>query len=128
MDIYRNDLVKLFKNPHNFGTMKQADITIDDVNVNCGDQIKMQVKLDKAGKKITDIKFVCFGCLVCVTATSVLTDMVKGKTVEEAKKITMADLQKALNIKIGPGKFNCINLGLNALVGGLKKYENGSKK
>jgi nitrogen fixation protein NifU and related proteins len=123
MDFYRKDLIKLFKNPHNFGEIKNPDINVSETNVTCGDEIKMQLKLDKTKKKVVDIKYVCFGCLVCITASSVLTDMVKGKTLAQVKKITLEDVNKVLQIPLSSGKYNCLNLGMAAMKKGIEDYE-----
>ncbi|NMB57096.1 iron-sulfur cluster assembly scaffold protein [Candidatus Beckwithbacteria bacterium] len=123
MDFYKPDLVKLFKNPHNFGTLEDADIEIVETNATCGDEIKMQIKLDKKTKKVVDVKYVCFGCLVCITSSSVFTDMMKGKTLAEVKKITLEDINKVLQIPITSAKLNCISLSMKAVNKGISQYE-----
>jgi len=121
--LYREDILQLFKNPHNFGTMENADITITDTNATCGDEITIYIKLTPDKQRVKDVKYVCFGCLVCITSSSIFTDMMKGKTLAEVKQITFEEVNKTLKLPVVKGKWNCCNLSIKAVERGLNDYE-----
>ena len=84
--MYNQNTIDYFSNPRNMGEIKNADLVASGGNPACGDVVKLYLKIDK--DKIRDIKFKAFGCGACLASTSALTVMVKGKSIQEAKKIT----------------------------------------
>jgi len=95
--LYSKEIMKHFKNPQNVGKIKNPDGLGRAGNLTCGDIMYLYLKItrDKKGREIIkDIKFETFGCTVAIANTSLLTTMVKGKTLEEAMKITKDDLIK----------------------------------
>jgi len=116
--------MKHFKKPENVGKIKNADGTGKAGNFLCGDvmYIYLKIKKDKKGKeRISDIKFQTFGCIIAIANTSMLTKIVKEKTLEEALKITKDDLLKKLG-KVPPIKIHCSVLALDALHEALYDY------
>ena len=118
MDIYREEILDHYKRPRNFSPTKPWRSGVgwsvaSDRNASCGDVIEIGVKI-KAGK-IDDIKFQGEGCAIAMAATSMLTEMVKGKTIEQAKKLTDKDMMKKLGINISLGRKKCATLGLVVL-------------
>jgi nitrogen fixation NifU-like protein len=97
MAIYSKEVMRHFTNPQNVGKMRNYDGLGKAGNLTCGDIMYLYLKIgkDKKGREIIkDIKFETFGCAVAIANTSLLTTMVKGKTLEEALKITKEDLLK----------------------------------
>ena len=113
MDIYREEILDHYKNPRNFGPLPGATKKASDRNASCGDVIEIGVRI-KAGK-IEEIKFQGEGCAIAIASTSMLTEMVKGKTVEKVKKLTDKDMIKKLGINISLGRKKCAQLGLVVL-------------
>jgi len=121
---YSKLVLEHFKHPKNVGKIKNANGTGRAGNFLCGDvmDIYLKIKKDKEGKeRISDIKFQTFGCIVAIANTSMLTKMVKGKTLEEALKITKDDLLKKLG-EVPPIKIHCSVLALDALHEALYDY------
>lgn len=113
MDIYREEILDHYKRPRNFGPLPAGGAKAMDRNASCGDVIEIGVKI-KAGK-IQEVKFQGEGCAIAMAATSMLTEMVKGKTVEKVKKLTDKEMIKKLGINISLGRKKCATLGLVVL-------------
>lgn len=119
---YNKNVMKRFLKPKNFGKIKNPDGKGRMGNQKCGDIMEVSFKLDKNKKKIKDIKFQTWGCVAAIAASDALCDMAKGKTVEEAKKITNKDITK--NLKGLPNvKLHCSVLGAGALHKAIENYE-----
>lgn len=120
--IYRENIIDHYKNPNNKGQIKDAQIKFTEHNPLCGDVISINIKINK--NKIEDVKFNGSGCAISQASASMLTDKLKGKSIEEIKKITREDIVEMLGIKIGPVRIKCAVLGLIAVKNGIKEYEN----
>ena len=118
MDIYRENLIDHYNNPRNFGNMPKSSTSAELENVSCGDLIKMQVNV-KDGI-IKDIMFNGEGCAVAIASASMLTEHIKGKSIEYAVNYTFTDLEKLLGVELSPSRIKCANLGLEALKSSLK--------
>ncbi|MFH1445455.1 MAG: iron-sulfur cluster assembly scaffold protein [Nanoarchaeota archaeon] len=128
--MYSEKVMEHFRNPHNMGKMKDPDGVGKVGNPVCGDMMVIYIKIgrDKIGKEIIDdIKVETFGCVAAIATSSVLTDIVKGKTLEYAKGITNKDVANALE-KLPPLKMHCSNLAADALKEAIKDYESKNKK
>ena len=121
MDIYREEILDHYKNPRNFGEIKQASGQAIDRNASCGDVISMSLRVVK--DKIKEVKFKGEGCAVSMASASMLTEMVKGKKVSQVKKIKDEEIIKRLGINISSGRKKCATLGLVALKKALENYE-----
>lgn len=122
--------MKHFKNPQNVGKIKNPDGLGRAGNLTCGDIMYLYLKItrDKKGREIIkDIKFETFGCTVAIANTSLLTTMVKGKTLEEAMKITKDDLIKKFG-EIPIFKIHCSLLAVDALAAAIYDYFLKNKK
>lgn len=130
MAIYSKEVMSHFKNPKNVGRIKNADALGKVGNLKCGDIMYLYLKVGKNKKGqeiIKDIKFETFGCTVAIANTSLLTTMVKGKTLETALKITKNDLVKKFkNVPIV--KVHCSLLAVDALSEAVYNYYNKQKK
>jgi len=123
--MYTQKLIKHFSHPHNYGSIKNPDGVGQVGNPVCGDIMKLYIKLDK--DIIKDIKFETFGCAAAIATSSVLTDLVKGKTIKEALAIKNQDIVNSLggmpNIKI-----HCSLLAVDALYEAVYDYLSKNKK
>lgn len=110
MDLYREEILDHYKNPRNFGDLTGYVLKDSDRNASCGDNLEMGVKV-KAGK-IMDTKFTGAGCAISLASTSMLTEMLKGKTLTQASKINEAAMLKRLGIPISFTRQKCALLGV----------------
>ena len=118
--MYSETVKDHFKNPRNVGEMDSPDGVGEVGNPVCGDMMKIQIKVKD--DRIEDIKFLTFGCGAAIAVSSMLTEMAKGKTLEEAKKITNKDVAAALK-GLPKNKLHCSNLGADALKVAIQDYE-----
>jgi len=122
--------MKHSRNPRNVGSIKDADGTGEAGNLVCGDLMKLylQIRENKKGEKvIRDAKFETFGCIVAISNSSMLTTMVKGKTVEEALRLTRDNLVEKLGKPLPPIKLHCSILAVDALHEALFDYYSRAK-
>jgi nitrogen fixation NifU-like protein len=122
--MYTQKVLDHFKNPHNQGEMKDCDAVGQEGNPVCGDVMKIYLKIKN--NIIEDVKFETLGCAAAIAVSSDLTDMVKGKTLEEAMKITKDDVVKDLG-GLPPVKVHCSMLGVDALRKAIKNYQEKNK-
>jgi nitrogen fixation protein NifU and related proteins len=111
--LYKEIVLDHYKNPHNFGELDPADYTAEDSNPLCGDQIRIDMRVDDG--IVTDIKFSGRGCAVSMASTSILTDLVLGQPLDEVRAITKDDLLGESGIPVSPARMKCATLGLNVL-------------
>jgi len=112
-----------FRNPKNMGEMKDADAVGEVGNPVCGDLMFIYIKVkDQNGKEIIDdISFQTFGCAAAIATSSMVTELAKGKTLDEASKITRDDVAISLD-GLPPIKMHCSNLAADALKDAIEKY------
>jgi len=110
--LYTKKVMKYFKNPKNMGRMKNPDGVGKVGNVICGDVMWLYIKVKN--NRIADIKFETFGCVAAIATSSMITDLVKGKTIERALKITREDIVKSLG-GLPKIKIHCSVLAADAL-------------
>ncbi len=125
-ELYTEVILELYKHPMNRGTIEGADIVTGGGNPACGDQATFYLKV-KDGM-VEDIKFNGTGCAISTASEALLTEMVKGKKISDAKKITQKELFAELG-NIIQTRIKCALLGLMVLKRGIEEYEkNGGKK
>lgn len=122
---YTEKVMDHFQHPRNMGQIENASGVGEVGNTTCGDI--MRIYLSVENDVITDIKFQTYGCGAAVATTSQLTEMVKGKTLEEALKITNADVAKELG-GLPPVKLHCSNLAADALKAAIENYQQNLKQ
>lgn len=128
--LYSKELMKHFRHPRNVGKMKDYDGLGKVGNLLCGDILWLYIKIGKNKRGEEIIKkatFSTFGCTVAISNSSLLTTLVKGKTLEEAMKITKEDLLKKLG-KVPPFKIHCSLLAVDALSEAIYNYLAKNKK
>ncbi len=118
---YNEKVFDHFRNPRNLGEIENPDAVGEVGNPTCGDVMKLFLKLDKG--IIKDIKFQTMGCAAAIATSSMLTVLAKGKSIEEAKKISNQDVAKALG-DLPPIKIHCSNLAADALKKAISNFEN----
>jgi nitrogen fixation NifU-like protein len=111
--LYKEIVLDHYKNPHNFGTLDPADYTAEDSNPLCGDQVRMDLRVEDG--VVTDVKFSGRGCAVSMASASILTDMILGQPLEEVRAITRDDLLEEIGIPVSPARMKCATLGLTVL-------------
>ncbi len=119
---YSEKVIKYFLNPVNVGEIPDADAKATEGSVACGDMVTIWLKVDPKTHVVTDIKFKSYGCASNIATASVLTEMVKGKTIEEAKKIKFKDVTEELG-GLPPIKLHCAVLAVDALRSAIQNYE-----
>jgi nitrogen fixation NifU-like protein len=123
--VYSKKVMEHFQNPKNVGEIKNADGIGKVGNPVCGDLMWVYIKVRE--NKIADIKFKTFGCVAAIATSSMLTELAKGKTLEEAEKLTNKDVADSLG-GLPPIKMHCSNLAANALKEAVKDYRKKQKK
>ncbi len=124
---YSKKVLDHFQNPRNVGTLEGENVAVGRVgNPVCGDLMDIYIKVDDHGK-IEDIKFKTFGCGSAVATSSMITEIAKGKTLDEALQITRQDVANELE-GLPPIKMHCSNLAADALHEAIKNFRDGNKK
>ena len=117
-----------FKNPRNMGEMKDPDSVGEFGNPICGDLMYIYIKVKELNGKeiIDDISFQTFGCAAAIATSSMITELAKGKTLDDANEITRDDVANSLD-GLPPIKLHCSNLAADALKDAIKKYRDKIK-
>ncbi len=117
---YSDKVIDHFKNPRNQGSIEDADATGKVGNPVCGDVMKIYLKIDN--NRIEDIKFETLGCAAAISVSSILTEIAKGKTLEEAQDISKDQIVKELG-GLPETKVHCSMLGIDALKKAIEDYK-----
>ena len=117
--MYSENVIDRFTNPRNTGMIKNADGVGTVGNPTCGDIMKIYLKIED--EKITDAKFKTFGCAAAISSSDVAMDLIKGKTVEEALKVTNKDVMEKLG-ELPPQKIHCSVLAQEAIQAAVEDY------
>ncbi len=125
MEEYSQKVMDHFMNPRNVGVIEDADAIGEVGNARCGDIMKMYLKIKD--NVIEDVKFQTFGCGAAVATSSMVTELVKGKTLEEALKITNKTVAEALD-GLPPIKMHCSNLAEEAIKSAIEDYKKKNEK
>ena len=112
-DFYRDYILDHYRNPRNFGHIEQPDAQAEDLNPLCGDQIKIELKVDDG--VVSDVKFSGKGCAISQASTSMLTDTVKGMKLQDIAKLSKDVVLENVGIGISPTRLKCAMLGLRVL-------------
>jgi len=113
-DLYRENILQHYKNPHNWGELPDADLEAEDLNPLCGDELKVQLKVSGDGK-IEDVRFSGHGCAISQASASMASDEVVGMPVDELLKLDRAFVLDLLGIDISATRMKCALLSLKVL-------------
>lgn len=116
-ELYREEILDHYRNPRHHGTLPRPDITYQDSNPLCGDQLRMDLNV-KDGV-IQDIRFSGHGCSISQASASMLCDRIVGRSLDEVKKLTREDVLEMLGIELGPVRLKCALLALKTLKAGV---------
>lgn len=122
---YTQQVIDLFRNPKNVGEMEDATVTAVEGDPKCGDMFKMFLKIDNG--KITDAKFLSFGCAANIATGSMTTEIVKGMTVDDAEKISIKDISNRLG-GLPALKMHCAVLAYKTLRKAIQNYREQEAK
>jgi nitrogen fixation NifU-like protein len=122
--MYSEKVMEHFANPRNVGEIKDADGIGEIGNPVCGDIMKLYIKVKD--NRIADVKFKTFGCGAAIATSSMITELVKNKTLEEAEKISRKTVADALD-GLPPNKMHCSNLAADALHKAIEDYKSKIK-
>jgi nitrogen fixation NifU-like protein len=113
-DLYRDEILEHYRAPHNFGTLDAPDATYEGNNPLCGDRITMMLMVDAEGK-VSDVAFSGRGGAISQASASLLTDEIRGRSVEEVEIMKNQDILDLLGIEISPARLKCALLSLDTL-------------
>jgi nitrogen fixation NifU-like protein len=119
---YSETVLEHFRHPHNVGKIENADGKAIEGSPACGDMVSVYIKVDPATKKIEDIKFESYGCASNIATGSIITELAKGKTLDEAKKVTWKQASDALG-GLPKIKAHCSVLAVEGLRSAIENYE-----
>ncbi len=117
---YTDLVLDHFKNPRNMGKIDDPDAEATEGSIACGDMMTVYLKVEN--ERITDIKFESYGCAANIATASMMTEVVKGMTLEEAKKITWKEIVEKLG-GLPQVKYHCSNLAVDTLRKAIDEYE-----
>jgi len=123
--LYTEKVMDHFENPRNVGEISDADGVGQVGNPTCGDIMKIYIKVDK--DSISDVRFKTFGCGAAIATSSMVTELVKGKTLEEALQVSNNSVAEALD-GLPHKKMHCSNLAADALHAAIKDYRDKNGK
>ncbi len=118
-EMYKENILDHYKHPHNKREIKDGAICFHDLNPLCGDELTLYLVVDRSQNIITDVAFTGHGCAISQAAISLLTDELKGKSLNEAGAIGKETMMSLLGIKISHTRMKCALLSLKVLEGGL---------
>jgi nitrogen fixation protein NifU and related proteins len=114
-DMYQEIILQHYRAPKNFGELANPDASGEESNPNCGDHITVQLKWDESKQSVAEIKFHGDGCAISIASASMLTQKVKGQSLEEVRKIQREDVLKLVAIPLSPVRVKCALTGFAAL-------------
>src|SRR5712692_52788 len=119
--MYREVILDHYKNPRGHGEMENADASAEGQNPLCGDEVAIYVAFGEDGETIDEVKFSGRGCAISQAATSMLTEMVQGRTATEVASLDKNELLEEIGIPLTPVRLKCAILGLTTLKVALHK-------
>lgn len=117
-DLYREVIIDRYKNPRMRGTLDPHDYSYEDDNPLCGDQIRIDLRVD-GNDRITEAAFSGSGCAISLASADLLVESVVGKTLAEVKQLSKEDILDLLGIELGPVRLKCALLSLKVMKAGV---------
>ena len=122
-NLYRDFILEHYRNPHNKGILDPHDLHFADSNPTCGDEMSMSLRLDPAGTAIADVAFDGRGCAISQASASILTDGLRGQSLDQVRDLNPKDLLDELGVPIGPARLKCALLAYKVLQGAVRGGE-----
>ena len=122
-NLYRDFILEHYRAPHNKGTLDPHDLHFADSNPTCGDEMSMTLLLDPAGSAIADVAFDGRGCAISQASASILTDGLRGQTLDDVREMDPKALLDELGVPIGPARLKCALLAYKVLQGAVRGGE-----
>jgi nitrogen fixation NifU-like protein len=117
-ELYRDQIIDRYKNPHYRGILDPNDITYEDDNPLCGDRIRIDIRLDE-NNRVAEAAFSGRGCSISQASADLLVESIIGKDLEEVKALTKEDVLEMLGIELGPVRLKCALLSLKVVKAGV---------
>ena len=124
-DLYREEILEHYRQPHNFGTLAEPDVVEEGHNPLCGDRLTMSLSFSEDGR-VEDVAFTGRGCAISQASASMLTDDSRGRTIAELESLRSDDILGLLGIEISPARLKCALLSLDTLQHALHDHESGA--
>lgn len=124
-DLYRELIIERYKNPQYRGELDPHDITFEDENPLCGDQIRIDLRVDE-NDRVTEAGFSGHGCAISQASADLLLESIIGKSIGEVKELSKEDVLDLLGIELGPVRLKCALLSLKVLKSGVYGVSNES--
>jgi nitrogen fixation protein NifU and related proteins len=121
-DIYKQNILDHYKAPHNKRALSKYTLLQEGKNPSCGDSLTLYLQLGE-DKKVQEVSFEGQGCAISQAATSMLTDKIRGMSIEQLKLLTPGDIYTMLGITVSPGRVKCALLSYGTLGEAIKTYE-----
>jgi nitrogen fixation NifU-like protein len=122
-NLYRDFILEHYRNPHNKGILDPHDLHFADSNPTCGDEMSMTLRLDGAKTAIADVAFDGRGCAISQASASILTDGLRGQSLDQVRDLNPKDLLDELGVPIGPARLKCALLAYKVLQGAVRGGE-----
>ncbi|MGW8318722.1 MAG: iron-sulfur cluster assembly scaffold protein [Candidatus Promineifilaceae bacterium] len=116
-NMYREQIIELYENPLNFGSLEEADFSYEEDNPLCGDVVRIDVRLDE-DNRVAEVKWHGHGCAISQASASLLTEEIKGKSLAEIKAYSKEELLDLLGIQLSMTRIKCALLSLKVLKAG----------
>ena len=120
--MYQENILDHYKHPRNFGVIENATVHHHEKNPLCGDELDIYIVIDEH-RKIVDVKFDGHGCAISQASTSMLTEEIKGKSIDKVEKYTKENILEMLGIPISPVRLKCALLSLDTVKNSIVIYE-----
>jgi nitrogen fixation NifU-like protein len=118
-NLYRDFILEHYRAPHNRGVLEPHDLHFADSNPTCGDELSMTIQLDEAKQRVADVAHDGRGCAISQASASILTDELRGKSLDDLQAIDPRDVVENLGVPIGPARLKCALLSYKVLQGAI---------